>query len=113
MGQSCKPSAPCAETTGAMPVALNRTLLRPLRLLGISAVVRGSAGIGGLWPLGAPLFWVAAFFGRPFSGATSAPCAAKVAGESAFCGKVRSRHPSAFLAHNDEWLRRYAKAGNS
>src|SRR6202789_2040521 len=31
------------------------------------------------WPLGAPFFWVAAFFDDAFSGATGAPCSATAA----------------------------------
>src|SRR5580704_2196307 len=32
------------------------------------------------WPLGAPFFWVAAFFEAAFAGATGAPCSATAAG---------------------------------
>src|ERR1035438_7921820 len=63
--------------SGRGPVALAR---------GALAVLASFLGLVGLalplatfWPVGAPFFWVAAFFEESVSGAPGAPCAATVA----------------------------------
>src|SRR5271154_1213947 len=43
------------------------------------AVALALAPLAVCWPLGAPFFWVAAFFEAAFAGATGAPCSATAA----------------------------------
>src|SRR5271155_1507219 len=44
------------------------------------AAFLGLAPLAVSWPLGAPFFWVAAFFEAAFAGATGAPCFATAGG---------------------------------
>src|ERR1017187_2725480 len=66
--------------SGRGPVALARGALGVLAsFLCVPAV---AFRVAAFWPVGAPFFWVAAFFEAAFSGATVAPCAATVAAVS-------------------------------